>query len=116
MTAILDGHIHLVGNDMDRGALLAELGVAGASGGALISQPPASFDRIGVLGARPPEARLRQVLDRCAPGTDLYPLFWIDPLAPDHWEVPPSSPAFRGNGGHAGGGTVGLSLAGYLYS
>ena len=62
-----------------RGRFLAELQAAGISGAALISQRPASF----VGGGQPPAARLQHVLDWCAPGTDLYPLFWIDPLEPD---------------------------------
>lgn len=80
---ILDGHIHLMDNGPDTGAFLAELRAAGISGGALISQPPASFDRSGARSAQRPAARLQQVLDWCSPGMNLCPLFWIDPLEPD---------------------------------
>jgi len=83
MTVILDGHIHLLGDDPQAGAFPAELRAAGVSGGALISQPPASFDRSGAWGGRPWAVRLQQLLDWCPPGTNLYPLFWIDPLEPD---------------------------------
>lgn len=76
---ILDGHIHLTDDAPDRGPFLAELAAAGISGAALISQRPASF----VGGGQPPAARLQHVLDWCAPDTNLYPLFWIDPLEPD---------------------------------
>jgi len=76
---ILDGHIHLTDSAPETGPFLAELRAAGISGGALISQRPASF----VGGGQPPAARLQHVLDWCAPGTNFYPLFWIDPLEPD---------------------------------
>jgi predicted TIM-barrel fold metal-dependent hydrolase len=76
---ILDGHIHLEAGDPAPAALLAEMGAAGVDGGALISGPPASFEP----GARPAAERLQRVLDWCAPGSNLYPLFWIDPLEPD---------------------------------
>ncbi len=80
MTLILDGHIHLMNPDPPAPAFLAELQAAGVSGGALISQPPASFARAAV---QPPAARLQHALDWCALGPNLYPLFWIDPLEPD---------------------------------
>ena len=76
---ILDGHIHLTDDAPETGPLLAELAAAGISGAALISQRPASF----VGGGQPPAARLQHVLDWCVPGTNLYPLFWVDPLEPD---------------------------------
>lgn len=76
---ILDGHIHLTDDAPETGPFLIELKAAGVSGAALISQRPASF----VGGGQPPAARLQHVLDWCAPGTNLYPLFWIDPLEPD---------------------------------
>ena len=80
MTDILDGHIHLMGDDPATAGFLAELQGAGVSGGALISQPPASFDRSGERGAPSPAARLQHMLAWCALGPNLYPLFWIDPL------------------------------------
>ncbi len=83
MTHILDGHIHLMGPEPATPGFLAELQAAGVSGGALISLPPASFDRSGAWGGTPAEARLQHVLDWCALSPDLHPLFWIDPLEPD---------------------------------
>ena len=76
---ILDGHVHLTDGAPETGTFLAELTAAGISGAALISQRPASF----VGSGQPPAARLQHVLDWCTPGTNLYPLFWIDPLEPD---------------------------------
>ncbi len=83
MTHTLDGHIHLMGSEPAAPGFLAELQAAGVSGGALISQPPASFDRSGAWGGTSAADRLRQVLDWCALSPDLHPLFWIDPLEPD---------------------------------
>lgn len=83
MTHILDGHIHLMGPEPAAPGFLAELQAAGVSGGALISQPPASFDRNGAWGGTSAADRLGQLLDWCALSLDLYPLFWIDPLEPD---------------------------------
>jgi predicted TIM-barrel fold metal-dependent hydrolase len=79
MTLILDGHIHLVGNDPPAEAFLAELRAAGVGGAALISTPPASFER----SAPPAAARLQHVLDWCVADPELYSLFWIDPTEPD---------------------------------
>jgi predicted TIM-barrel fold metal-dependent hydrolase len=83
MTLILDGHIHLEDGSPQTEVLLAEMGAAGVGGGLLISQRPASFQRAGAPGALTPAARLQHVLDWCTPGSNLYPLFWIDPLEPD---------------------------------
>jgi predicted TIM-barrel fold metal-dependent hydrolase len=82
MTTILDGHIHLRAGDPDPATLLAEMRAAGIGGGVLISQHPACFEPTGGDGLAA-AARLQHVLDWCAPGTQLYPLFWIDPLEPD---------------------------------
>jgi predicted TIM-barrel fold metal-dependent hydrolase len=80
---ILDGHIHLTDGDPAPDTLLTDLAAAGVGGGALISQRPACFDRTSPRPAQPPAARLQHVLDWCAAGTNLYPLYWIDPLSPD---------------------------------
>ena len=82
MTHILDGHIHLMGPEPAAPGFLAELQAAGVSGGALISQPPASFAR-DTQDVPSSAARLQHVLDWCALSLNLYPLFWIDPLEPD---------------------------------
>jgi predicted TIM-barrel fold metal-dependent hydrolase len=83
MTKILDGHIHLASESMQPAALLDEMSVAGISGGLLISQRPASFRRTDAPPASVAAARLQHVLDWCAPGSNLYPFFWIDPLELD---------------------------------
>jgi len=80
---ILDGHIHLTDGGLAPAALGAELAAAGVHGGVLISQRPACFDRTSARPAAPPAVRLQHVLDWCATGANLYPLFWIDPLEED---------------------------------
>lgn len=86
MTDILDGHIHLRGGEPAPEAYLVEMAAAGVSGGALISLPPAAFSRTADEETLPSSARLRHLLDWCAPGKNLYPLFWVDPLEPDALE------------------------------
>jgi predicted TIM-barrel fold metal-dependent hydrolase len=83
VTEILDGHIHLMHDAPRTESFLARMRAAGVSGGALISRPPACFGRAKAEGDPAPAVRLQQILDWCAPGTNLYPLFWIDPLEPD---------------------------------
>lgn len=86
MTDILDGHIHLMSDEPVTAGFAAQLRAAGVSGGALISRPPASFARSEGPDVPAWADRLRQVLDGCATGAELYPLFWIDPLEPDALE------------------------------
>jgi predicted TIM-barrel fold metal-dependent hydrolase len=78
---ILDGHIHIGAGDPDPEALVERLGAAGAQGGLLLSQAPASFD--GTLVTAPPVERLENLLAWCSVGPQLYPFYWIDPLETD---------------------------------
>lgn len=77
---ILDGHIHIGDRTEERDGFLNALRSAGVDGGLVISLPPPGFPTFGP--SSPPLERMDNLLSWCA--TDnLYPFFWVDPIAPD---------------------------------
>lgn len=78
---ILDGHIHIEEEQINRADFLQKLQLAGISGGVVMSLPPASFIKLG----RPLSAdwRLDNLFAWIEGTADLFPFFWIDPLEDD---------------------------------
>jgi predicted TIM-barrel fold metal-dependent hydrolase len=77
---ILDGHIHIGRGKRDRAELIRRLQAAGVDGGVLISLPPDTFAEGTPLTA---QERLDDLFFWCEAGPNLYPFYWIDPLAED---------------------------------
>jgi predicted TIM-barrel fold metal-dependent hydrolase len=78
---ILDGHIHIRDGAADRASFGRRLQEAGVDGGVLLSIPPPCFDVLGRSGS--PAERLQDLFQWCASAPNLYPFFWIDPIAED---------------------------------
>lgn len=78
---ILDGHIHIMGDQKDREGFDTKLAEAGVDGGIVMSTPPAVF---GAL-AQPMSAadRLDNLRYWTEGNENLYPFFWIDPMEDD---------------------------------
>jgi len=72
-TMVLDGHIHLRATEGDREEFRRRLKAAGVDGGIVISLPPPGS----------PLDRLTSVLKWCELSGNLYPFYWIDPVAED---------------------------------
>lgn len=79
---ILDGHIHIENNDMDRDTFLERLKTAGVDGGVLLSLPPDSFASFN-SGKHTPIERLENLFKWVGGNPNLYPFYWIDPLEAD---------------------------------
>jgi predicted TIM-barrel fold metal-dependent hydrolase len=77
---LLDCHVHLFDDAVDRARFLSALDAAGVDGCILLSLPPVSF-----AGPGGPSAADRLAnLDRwCGGEPRLVPFFWIDPVEPD---------------------------------
>lgn len=75
---ILDGHIHIIGDEKDRDGFEENLKTAGVNGGIVMSIPPGVFHAL----ARPstPEARLDDLFYWTEGNENLYPFYWIDPM------------------------------------
>lgn len=78
---ILDGHIHTGDGAENREEFLQKLGAAGIDGGVVISLPPPDYR--GVAHSAPRFDRVKNVLSWCQLSQNLYPFYWIDPLADD---------------------------------
>jgi len=78
---ILDGHIHIRDKECNTEDLFSRFSQAGVEGGVVISLPPEDFR--GRYYRESNAERLNQVLALCGDTQELYPFFWIDPLAED---------------------------------
>ena len=78
---IIDGHIHINDVDCDQVVFLSRLSDAGVDGGIIISVSPDSFRPWSV--AISPKERIDNAMMLCRDQAELYPFFWIDPLADD---------------------------------
>jgi predicted TIM-barrel fold metal-dependent hydrolase len=78
---ILDGHIHVIGDQKDRRSFDKGLAGAGVSGGIVMSIPPAVFKALA--SPMPARDRLDNLFYWTEGNDDLYPFFWIDPLEDD---------------------------------
>lgn len=78
---ILDGHIHIHGGAEGHADFPGRLQAAGVDGGVLISESPACFHSTG--SPRANAERLEDLMAWAAVGSELYPLYWIDPLEMD---------------------------------
>jgi len=81
---ILDGHIHIMEGGVPHPEMVTRMQQAGVSGGVVISRPPAAFS--AVASPAPAARRMEEVTAWAFSGPELYPFFWIDPLAPDALE------------------------------
>jgi len=78
---ILDGHIHIMGNDEGREDFETKLAQAGIDGGIVMSNPPAVFK---ALSATPSvEKRLDSLMYWTEGNDNLYPFYWLDPTEDD---------------------------------
>jgi len=78
---ILDGHIHIRDGKEDREDFSRKLRSASVDGGIVVSLPPAAFET--VAHSLPPAKRLDNLFFWCESGPNLYPFYWVDPLADD---------------------------------
>lgn len=78
----IDGHLHIGGKQADPLRLLPELTAAGMDGAAMLSQPPAWWQE-GRLVALSAVDRLANLRQWTVAQPKLYPIFWINPTAPD---------------------------------
>jgi predicted TIM-barrel fold metal-dependent hydrolase len=77
---LLDCHVHLSGDAIDRKSLLSVLDAAGVDGCILLSLPPASFAGPGGQSAAD---RLANLETWCRGETRFVPFYWVDPVEPD---------------------------------
>ena len=79
---ILDGHIHIMDTPAIPEKLAADMLAAEVAGGLLISLPPPAFPQVAAPHGF--KERLDNLLGwMSAPGVELFPFFWIDPLEAD---------------------------------
>ncbi|MFC1734658.1 amidohydrolase family protein [Candidatus Hydrogenedentota bacterium] len=78
---ILDGHIHITDEKLDRAGLDVRMKETGVGGGVIISQSPASFSRMSVCNEY--EGRLDNLFSWTNNAPHLFPFFWIDPTEDD---------------------------------
>lgn len=81
---ILDGHVHITEETVDRDGLRSRLATAGVDGAVLISLPPNSFRQDAVGPGW--QARLDNLATWTESDARWYPFFWIDPLEDDALE------------------------------
>ena len=76
---ILDNHIHMLplknSAEENRKELLASMARVGVSGGAILSPDPTEFAAMGA------DERIRQVVELCGKGNNLYPFYWVNPTS-----------------------------------
>jgi predicted TIM-barrel fold metal-dependent hydrolase len=75
---IFDGHIHIFDGSDNQREFSRKLRLAGIDGGLLISSPPFVFRNLGS-----PSERLERLFTWCESGANLFPFYWVDPLADD---------------------------------
>jgi predicted TIM-barrel fold metal-dependent hydrolase len=78
---ILDGHIHIMHPEVDTADFAARLERAGIDGGVVLSLPPRPLDSGGREYTT--DERLANLFDVTSGSADLFPFYWIDPVAPD---------------------------------
>ncbi len=78
---ILDGHIHMEEDSLNSETLLSQMKAAGVDGGTVISLSPNGFgDR---TASHTHQERLERLFSVTRGQENLFPFFWIDPVAPD---------------------------------
>jgi len=81
---ILDGHIHVMGQEKDRQSFEKGMKAAGVDGGTVISLPPAVFKAL--TKPVPAAERLDNLFYWTEGNENLYPFFWVDPIEKDACE------------------------------
>ena len=80
MSVVLDGHIHILQNPEPKPEEMATgMREAGVSGGVVISLPPPSFPWL--CAPRSTAERVDNLFAWCEAEAEIYPFFWIDPIA-----------------------------------
>ena len=76
---VLDGHIHIMNDKADPALFHKQLAEAGVDGGVVISLPPRCFHDSG--RDLSPRSRLENLRLWVRGHENLFPFYWIDPLA-----------------------------------
>lgn len=78
---IIDGHVHISEGPVDPKRLIERMQAAGVDASVLFSLAPSTFSWLA--RASTAEERLDNLFAWVEGHTNLYPVFWIDPLEPD---------------------------------